>query len=113
MKLYNLTAHKQAGLVGLDLSAHSITEVEVPPRLKPVNDPTNFGELKAIVLDAVRGIEPGSAVLVGGLGQFQALVMQLPYKFFFADFNFTEKKVQGLIPFEPFTRKEIFEVENG
>lgn len=112
MKLYNLTGHNQAALAELDLSEYGITKVEVQPRLKPVSDPTNFDELKAIVKEAVTGIAPGAAVLVGGLGQFQALIQQLPFKVYFANFNSAERRVEGLIPFEPFTRQEIFEIEN-
>lgn len=112
MKLYNLTAHRQTDLNGLDLSDHGITEVEIQPRLKPVNNPADFQEMKAILKEAVQGIEPGDAVLVGGLGQFQALVQQLPYRIFFADFNFAEKRVEGVIPFEGFDRQEVFEIEN-
>jgi hypothetical protein len=113
MKLYNLTGHNQSALAEIDLTNHGITEVEEVPRLRPVNNPTDFQELKAITKEAVKGIEPGSAVLIGGLGQFQALIQQLPYRVFFANFNFAEKRIEGLIPFVGFTRQEIFEIENN
>lgn len=112
MRLHNLTGHNQAGLAALDLAKHGISEVEEAPRLKPVNDPADFNELKDIVKGAVQNLRPGDAVLVGGLGQFQSLIQQLPYKIFFANYNPTERRTEGLIPFEPFTRQEIYEIEN-
>lgn len=109
--LYNLTMHNQKQLSELDLSSFEISEVEVLPRLKPVDDPSDYEALKAIVYDAVAGIPPGSTILIGDLGQFQALVNQLPFRFFFADFNPQEHRVIGLVPHQPFTRQELFEIE--
>lgn len=105
--LYNLTLHRQDQLAELDTGFR----VEVEPRLRPVKDPTNYGELKRIVKEAVRQIPAGSDVLIGGLGQFQALIMQLPFKFYFANFDPVQKRVVGLIEHEPFTRQELFEIE--
>jgi len=110
--LYNLTAHNQAVLSKVDLSDLGINEVEVKPRLQPADNPKNYQELKEIVKSAVSGIRPGSMVLIGGLGQFQGLIMQLPFRFYFADFNFAEKRVEGVIPHQPFTRQELFDIEN-
>jgi hypothetical protein len=68
--------------------------------------------MKEAVKEAIRGINPGEAVLVGGLGQLQALIQQLPFRIFFADFNFAKKQVEGVFPFESFSRQELYDIEN-
>jgi hypothetical protein len=113
MTLFNLTMHNQKQLTKLDLSAFGVSEVEIQPRLSPVDKPADYEALKKVVRDAVAGIAPGSSVLIGGLGQFQALINQLPFKFFFADFDPQERRVVGLIPHQPFTRQEIFKIEKS
>lgn len=100
--IYNLTLHKQ-----------NIEGVEVSPRLRPVDDPTDYELLKSVVTEAVKDIPPGSDVLIGGLGQFQALICQLPFKFHFANFDPVQRKVVGLISHQPFSRQELFEIENN
>lgn len=99
MIIYNLTMHKQ-----------DFPGVEAEPRLRPVNDPANFRELKEIVAEAVKGLRAGDSVLVGGLGQFQALVMYLPFVFYFADFDPATKKVKRLIQYPGWTRQEIYDM---
>lgn len=113
MKLYNLTLNNQSQLTNLDLSHHNITEVEEAPRLRPVDDPTDYEQLKSVVIEATKDIPLGSAVLIGGLGQYQALIMQLSFQFFFANFNPVKQKVEGLIEHQPFNRKELFDIENN
>jgi len=69
MKLYNLTLHKQLDKV-------KGFEVEENPRLKPVNDISDWDEILETVETAIKSIPDGSDVLVGGLGQFQAIIQQ-------------------------------------
>lgn len=113
-KLFNLTLHNQSALSQLNLSQWGIDEVEIQPRLKPVDDVTDYNQLKSAVRNAVKDdIPSGACVLVGGLGQFQALITQLQYKVFFANFDPIKKEMLGLIPHQPFSRAEIYEIENG
>lgn len=108
-KLYNLTLHRQEDLAELDTGF----DVEVEPRLRPIQNPSDYDEVKAAVRKAVRGLRPGACVLVGGLGQFQALVMQLPLRAFFVDLDPQARKARGLIEHKAWTRQELFEIENG
>lgn len=104
---YNLTMHKQSQL------AEVVTddEVEVEPRLKPVKSVSDYNELKNNVRDAVKGVPLGAKVIVGGLGQYQALVMQLNLRFYFVDIK--DRIPVGLIKHVPFDRFELYEIENG
>lgn len=104
---YNFTMHKQSQL------AEVITDdvVEVEPRLKPVQNVSDYKELKKNVRDAVKDVPLGSKVIVGGLGQYQALVMQLNLQCYFVDMK--DRVPVGLIKHVPFDRFELFEIENG
>src|SRR5205807_2152695 len=73
--LFNLTCHCQTQLAGIPEVA-SRWNVEERPRLRIV-DPTNWVEMKRVVREALRDVPLGADVLVGGLGQLQALVMEL------------------------------------
>jgi len=77
-KLYNLTLHKQRNL-GMIFNdhPHSHWEIEETPRLTPVRNPQSWGELKMMVLYAVKGIPKGSAVLIGGMTQIAVLIAEL------------------------------------
>ena len=104
--VYNLTLHPQ------NFEDENF-KVEQSPRLRPATDPTDYGELKALVRGALQGIEPGACVLVGGLGQYQALITDLGmFRVFFANFNPAEKRVVGLVEHQPFTRAEKFMLES-
>lgn len=102
---YNLTLHNQSAL------AEKLPDVEVQPRLRPVDDVNDYEQLKNAVREAVKGIPLNSDVIVGGLGQYQALIFQLPFNFYFVDMK--DRKPVGLIKHVPFDRNELFEIENG
>lgn len=110
-KLYNLTLHNQAALAELVVGG-LFSEVEVKPRLRPVDDPTDYNELKEVVREAVKDIPDGANVLVGGLGQFQALVTQLPFVIWFVNYNPKARRVEGVVLHEAWTRQELFAIEN-
>lgn len=84
-------------------------EVEVEPRLHPPEDPTDWPELKRIVLEAVRDIPCNSHVLVDGMGQFTALVQDLEqYRMLFAVHDPESKQIVDVAPFQPFTPAERY-----
>ncbi len=103
---YNFTMHNQS-----QLAAIMDEEVEVAPRLKPVEDVKNYETLKANIRDAVKGVPLNAKVIIGGLGQYQALLMQLSFQFYFVDMK--DRVPVGLIEHEPFDRFDLFEIENG
>ncbi len=103
---YNFTMHNQS-----QLAAIIDDEVEVAPRLKPVDDVKDYETLKANIRDAVKDVPLNAKVIIGGLGQYQALLMQLNFQFYFVDMK--DRVPVGLIKHEPFDRFDLFEIENG
>lgn len=90
MKLFNLTLHR-----GVSVGDY---EVEETPRLKPVADVSDWETIIENVRQATADIPDGSNVLVGGLGQYQAVVQEWARhhscKIFFALFD-KERGVAG------------------
>lgn len=112
--LYNCTLHSQENLNEL-----LERDVEVFPRLKPVDDPSDQQEIKRVIREAVSDIPKGADVIIGGLGQFQILISQLAQKMgwslYFVDMDFSNggPKPRGIIKTPRWDRQEIFAIENN
>jgi hypothetical protein len=111
--LYNLTSHNQSELAILPHVA-SRWNVELQSRCRIV-DPENWPAMKGMIRNAVRGIPPGSDVIIGGLTQTQALVVELRlFNIFYVcmkkDGSGRSRPV-GVIPHRGWTRSERFEIE--
>ena len=94
-RLYNLTLYKQTELVK---SIGDDWEVEVEPRLVPVQNPQDWSQIKRVVKMAASDIPPGSAVLIGGMTQIAILISQLEmFELFYIKLSY-KKGVNGSVP---------------
>ncbi len=109
-KLYNLTLHRQNEI------AETLKDewvVEVIPRLRHINNPQNWSEMKKIVSDAVQTIPSGSSVLVGGMTQICILIAELKsYKLHYVKMvhDGTRPVPISVNAHESWSRKELYEV---
>jgi len=103
IKLYNLTLHPQLNTV-------EGFEVEEKPRLRAIKNPEDWEEIKQVVREAFKGVPPDSDLLVGGLGQFQALIQQIAdhnqMRLWFAIMDPETRKVKGFTRMPWLSRQE-------
>ena len=112
-KIYNLTLHNQQEL-SYAIGARG-WDVETVPRLRAIKNPQDWTEIKEVIKEAIKGIPPGSCVLIGGMTQICVLIAQLNlFNLYYVKLDYSGSRVipVDISAHEGWSREERYDLKN-